>query len=140
MNAKTTDPQTSAELEAALRDYIGTEHYYTSPTFGVRGFRYTDGVRKMAELAGAFWLLCEIHAAAADNPQFKAGFWTVHMESRNTKGKLRISFDFRDDGTPINMHGELNADFTKEIPFTDFPEGAFEFYLQDGIMLLKSEW
>ena len=140
MKINTTDPQTAAELEAALGDYIGTERYYTSPTFGARGFRYTDGVRKMAELAGAFWLLCEIHAAAADHPHFKSGFWAVRMESHNTKGTLQISFDFRDDGTPINMNGELKSDFIKGIPFTDFPEGAFEFYLQDGIMLLKSEW
>ena len=101
---KTTQPEptTAAELEAALSGYIGTEHYFISPTFGIRGLRYTDGIRAMAELAGAYWLLDTIHAAAMDNPQFKSGFWAVRMESQDNKGRLLITFDFQDDGTPID--------------------------------------
>lgn len=73
---KTTQPEptTAAELEAALIGYIGSEHHFISPTFGTRGLRYTDGIRAMAELAGAYWLLDEIHIAAIENPQFKSGF------------------------------------------------------------------
>lgn len=99
---KTTQPElkTAAELEAALSGYIGTEHYYTSPTFGTLGLRYTDGIRKMAELAGAYWLLDTIHAAAMEHPQFKASLWAVRMESENNKGRLLITFDLRDDGRP----------------------------------------
>lgn len=140
---KTTKPEptTAAELEAALSGYIGTEHYYTSPTFGARGLRYTDGIRAMAELAGAYWLLDTIHAAAIDNPQFKASLWTVRMESENDKGRLLIAFDFRDDGTPIDSRGNVGqADFSQEFDYTDFPAGAFNFYIHGGVILLQSEY
>lgn len=140
---KTTQPElkTAAELEAALSGYIGTEHYHTSPTFGARGLRYTDGIRKMAELAGAYWLLDTIHAAAMEHPQFKASFWAVRMESQDDKGRLLITFDFRDDGTPIDAQGNVGqADFTQDFDFTDFPAGVFNFYILDGVILLTSEY
>lgn len=141
MKTSKPEPTTAAELEAALSGYIGTEHYYTSPTFGTLGLRYTDGIRAMAELAGAYWLLDTIHAAAMDNPQFKSGLWTVRMESENDKGRLLIAFDFRDDGTPIDAQGNVGqADFSQDFDFTDFPEGAFNFYILDGVILLTSEY
>lgn len=140
---KTTQPEptTAAELEAALSGYIGTEHYFTSPTFGTLGLRYTDGIRAMAEIAGAYWLLDTIHSAAIYNPQFKSGFWSVRMESQDDKGRLLITFDFQDDGTPIDSQGNLGkADFSQEFDYTDFPEGAFNFYILDGVILLTSEY
>ena len=140
---KTTQPElkTAAELEAALSGYIGTEHYFTSPTFGARGLRYTDGIRAMAELAGAYWLLDTIHAAAMEHPQFKASLWAVRMESENNKGRLLITFDLRDDGTPIDSRGNVGqADFSQEFDFTDFPTGAFNFYIHGGVILLQSEY
>lgn len=141
MNTTKPEPTTAAELEAALSGYIGTEHYYTSPTFGARGLRYTDGIRAMAELAGAYWLLDTIHAAAMEHPQFKASLWTVRMESENDKGRLLIAFDFRDDGTPIDSRGNVGqADFSQEFDFTDFPTGAFNFYIHGGVILLQSEY
>lgn len=140
---KTTQPEptTTAELEAALSGYIGTEHYFTSPTFGTLGLRYTDGIRAMAEIAGAYWLLDTIHSAAIENPQFKSGFWSVRMESQDNKGRLLITFDLQDDGTPIDSQGNLGkADFSQEFDYTDFPEGAFNFYILDGVILLTSEY
>lgn len=140
---KTTQPEptTAAELEAALSGFIGSEHHFISPTFGTRGLRYTDGIRAMAELAGAYWLLDEIHITAIENPQFKSGFWAVRMESQDNKGRLLITFDFQDDGTPIDLQGNVGkADFSQEFDYTDFPEGAFNFYILDGVILLTSEY
>ncbi len=43
------------QLKAEPRQFTGTEQYYFNPLF--EQFRYTDGVKFLAERAGAYWLL-----------------------------------------------------------------------------------
>lgn len=42
------------EIEGFLAKFCGTENYYKH---WLPGFRFTDGVKGMADLCGAYWLI-----------------------------------------------------------------------------------
>lgn len=143
MNTQTaTQPATPAALLASdlAKVYTGTEHWHHLPNLRP-ALQYTDGIRALANEAGCYWLLETIAMQAIDQPKFQRGLWIVRMTSRpDNSGLVEIGFDTIGNGKMINEYGEPSADYSEEIPFTDFPEGVFEFYIENGIMLLKSEY
>jgi hypothetical protein len=137
-----TQPKTpAARLASDLAEvYTGTEHIYHLPNLRP-ALTYTDGIRALANEAGCYWLLETIVMQAIEQPKFASGLWVVRMTSRpDSSGLVEIGFDIRASGKMINENGEPGADYSEEIPFTDFPEGVFEFYIENGTMLLKSEY
>lgn len=141
---KTPEPAqevTPAELlEAELNGYTCTDHYYKLPFFR-RPILFTDGARTMAEKAEAFWLLQEINIAAIKSPKFFDSFWLVRLEvSKTMEGILQIAYDTDEDGRIIDAEGNHRAEYTARFPFTDFPQGRFEMYLSNGVLLLKGEY
>jgi hypothetical protein len=124
----TTDHTAKAsQLQQALRQFTGTEHWWTNPLFS--GFSYTDGVKYLAGEAGAYWLIDAIFSHQC-NPKVKAeGFqeWRLKVSPDNT-AVLTCS------------DGNCNEICRQEIAFTDFPLDEIALYLMNAVLLLPSEY
>ena len=108
--------------EVDLSQFIGTENYYRHWTgHGV----YTDGVKYLAEKAGAYWLIDAVLSYRRREP-FQ--LWTLKKDDDNT-AVLTMQ---EDSGEPTKV--------SQEIPFTDFPLDQIKLYLIDGVILLPSEY
>ncbi len=111
-------------LEDDLAAFTGTSRYYRHPL----GVLYTDGVRHLAEAAGAYWL---IDLVANYQPKVEsAGFQLWKLRTRSDRTGLATMLE--DDGQPSLVRQELE--------YTDFPLPEFSFYIIDGVVLLKSEY
>jgi hypothetical protein len=120
---------TPQELQAVMDQYLGgSDGRYRHP-FNKR-FIYTEGVKAMAESAGAYWLLDIVATEAAplvmrdwearSNP---TGMLTIAVASNNT---AVLSLSSADDEP---------AAWTRTIEYTDFPKGTWTFELAiDGLI------
>ena len=117
--------KTSVELQTALRQYFGGgDIFLYSPN---HNFHYTEGVLAFAEGAEAFWLL-DIVATEIVQLQHDEGFIKVVMTSKDGKALVTCG------------DGNNNIFYSKSIDFTDAPEGTWEFYLIDFLLLLTTEY
>lgn len=114
-------------LKAELRQFTGTEQYYYNPLF--KDFKYTDGVKFLAERAGAYWLLDYIFS---------------NQPHRSLRGeafqvwKIRVNQD--DSATLTVEDGNDNVLTTFRIEYTDFPLEEFNLWLIDKVLILPSEY
>lgn len=106
-----------------LSQFTGTENWYKHPFSKVT---YTDGVKYFADQAGAYWFIDIAVCLPMEFP--KEEFFSVSLESSDGKAKLVV-----DDGNE-------NILMTKDIEFTDCPDGTYEFYLTNDVLLLTSEY
>ncbi len=117
----------TGRLKAELRQFTGTEQYYYNPLF--KDFKYTDGVKFLAERAGAYWLLDYIFS---------------NQPHRSLKGetfqvwKVRVNQD--DSATLTVEDGNDNVLTTFRIEYTDFPLEEFNLWLIDKVLILPSEY
>lgn len=120
-----SDELTIEKLKAELLGFTGTENYYKHPL----GLRYTDGVKHLAEIAGAYWLLDAIASwqpeASKIDDEFQLWELTVNADRSAV-------LSFKQDTT-------LPAAIRQEIEYSDFPIGSFKLYVEQGIALLPSE-
>lgn len=109
-----------------LSQFIGTEQWYRH---GVnKNVLYTDGIKYVAEVAGAYWLIDEI-ALAQWHPALKAQefqVWRLFVAN----GAARL---VADDGNDVEI-------VSREIEFTDFPLPEIKFYFAGGVLMLPSEY
>lgn len=110
-----------------LKQFTGSEEWYRH-AFN-RGVIYTQGVRYVADQAGAYWLLDEIALAQLAIPAVKAEPFQVWK--LDVKGSRAILLC--EDGSDTRV-------FSKEITFTDFPEPGVTLWFADNIILLPSEY
>lgn len=102
---------------------------------------FTEGMKEVAEKASSFWLIDDIVILAA--PTFakawqagEVGIGVVTLVVANSEARMTLSLS--DDKEPTLL---------QELPYTDFPEGEWNFYLgtdqdEDGYittMYLPSE-
>lgn len=115
-----------AALRHALAIFTGTEGYYFNP---FRWMKYTDGVKFFAENAGngAYWLL-DILGTEMRPLTEKEEFLHIEFVVEDGHGTIHV-----DDGNDNELYG-------KNIDYTDCPEGKWEFYLTDNVLLLPSEY
>jgi hypothetical protein len=122
-----TEASTSEPLEAALRQFTGTEHWYRHPLY--RTFCYTDGVKYLAEAAGAYWLIDDILACQIEprvkNEAFQ--FWTLTVRDNHT-------------AVLTCTDGNTALVYRQEYGFTDFPLKEQKLYLTNNVLLLPSEY
>lgn len=98
-----------------------------------RDLRYSDGVKECFE-AGCFWLLDIVGTECTQH--IKYGYSaTFSVKVENSKAYLRLEVV---EGTPV---------WTKEVEWTDMPEGEWSFFLSneglerpDVAMILFSEY
>ena len=109
-----------ASLKRDLEQFTGTEHYYRH----VFGITYTDGVKYMAEVAGAYWLLDAVASYARKEP-FQV--WKLMKQEA---------------GWVLTMQEDSDEPFlvTQVIEFSDFPMDEVTLWLIDGVLILPSEY
>jgi hypothetical protein len=109
-----------------LSQFCGTTQYHRTFMFTPK-LVHTDGVQYFAETAGCFWLLdiiaTEIYPLTKKEPFLSIKFWV-------NGGEASI----------IAEDGDLNPVFVKGIEHTDCPEGTYEFFLTDNVLMLTSEY
>jgi hypothetical protein len=112
-----------------LEGFIGTERYYKHPL----GILYTDGVKYLAEEAGAYWLIDAIaswqtSSKVKQDPMLqRIQFWKLLVKPDNS---AVLTCEPDEDDVAI----------TQEIEFTDFPLESVKLYLSDRVLMLLSEY
>ena len=113
----------STITKAELNQFTGTEQYYRHWSLRIV---FTDGVKYVAETAGAFWL---IDVVASYQP-LKAEFQVWKLVKEGNAYAVICT-----DGNDVVLKKQ-------ELPFTDFPEHLmpFEMYFQNDVLFLPSEY
>ncbi len=116
----------SAELEAELANFTGSENCYRHP---LSNLIYTDGVRHLATRAKAYWLVDVIASYLADSRLKDEEFidWMLTVNADHS-------------ATITAGDGNDNELIRQDIPFTDFPLPKIKLFLCNGILLLPSEY
>lgn len=121
------DKQESYNLKRELQQFTGSETFYRNPLFSK--FIYTEGVKFLAERAGAYWLLDHIfihHTLPVLKGQhFQT--WKIKV-AENETALITV-----EDGN----HNKL-ASFP--LAYTDFPLEEFTLWLVDNTLMLPSEY
>jgi len=114
-------------LEADLSNFTGTETWWRHGLN--KEFLYTDGVQYFAENAGggAYWFL-DIVATELFQLQKQTPFQHIQMLVSGQRAEI------------IADDGDGHVIWRREIEYTDCPEGMWEFYLTDNVLLLVSEY
>ena len=116
------------ELQSELSGYYGSETTYRHPL----GLIYTEGIKAVAELVGAYWLL---DVVGSYRPALKGEDFIIwRVESKDGTGRVSARTDTNEPDL-----------ISQTLEYTDFPEGVFEFYgISSGnatpTLLLKSEY
>ena len=118
---------TAQELQAALRQFTGTTHYYRIDSKTL----LTDGAYYLATEAGAFWLMA-VFASYLHELKLNDWFTVLKLDVADTRAKVTIS------------DGNDNVLATQEIEYTDFPLHHIALYAcWDGehwVLMLPSEY
>lgn len=114
-----------------LEQFTGTENYYRHPL----GIVYTDGVKYLAEKAGAYWL---IDLIASHQPRIKRKLAALQERDFQSWTLEKIGNEYR--ARCDNGNGGFLA--TQRFPYTDFPAELMPFglFLVDGVLMLKTEY
>lgn len=134
-NGRTKGKLTLEELNRELNGFCGTQNYYRHFTgFG----NFTDGVKAMADKAGAYWLIDAIfsHQIKQKIREIPFQIWTLKVLrselGKNKNEPMAILEMNEDTDNPILV--------SQKIPYTDFPEGEMKLYFQNGVLFLPSEY
>ncbi|MBO3462853.1 DUF6876 family protein [Aetokthonos hydrillicola] len=126
---KLSDKASNLLLE--LRNFTGSETLFYIPPF--KTFNYTEGVRYLAQEAGAYWLI-----------QLIAGF----QKDKRLKAKWEILLDFQlwkltvnEDKTAVLCceDGNYNVILSHKIEYTNFPLSEIELFCENQVLLLPTE-
>lgn len=114
------------KIKSELDQFRGTEQYYKT---NLPDALYTDGVKAMAELCEAYWLVTDA---------------TIYGRYLSKKGHDFIVINLKkiegDKATLTYEDGNKNVLRIDEIPFTDFPLETFKLYYTNNVLLLPSEY
>jgi hypothetical protein len=114
------------ELRSIMAQCTGTEAYHK---LSISPIKCTDGVKVLADAAGAYWLVDAI-GSYQGTPKIKdlgIQFW--FLEVKDSKAVL---YCIEDSGKPHLIE--------QKIEYTDFPEGEWKFYVQGDVMMLPQEY
>ena len=117
-----------AKLINELSQFTGSETFYYHPLF--RKFVYTEGVRHLAENAGAYWFLEYIFSKqemkAIAQEEFQV--WTIKVNQQEHRAAVSLE------------DGDTNEVCRFLIPFTDFPLDEISLWFIGKTLLLPSEY
>jgi len=108
-----------------LSGFTGTENYWRTCAFAPK-LVHTDGVQYFADHARAYWFLdiigTEFYSGFADD------FVSIKLTVKNNTACITVT------------DGDDNVIKTKDIEFTDCPEGIYKFFLTNNVLMLTSEY
>lgn len=114
-----------------LAQFTGTEAYHRLP-YHPQGVVYTDGVKYLAERAGAYWLLDLIASYQLDgrikNDEALQGIQFWRLKVADATGTLVCERDLND------------TVLTHQLNYTDFPLAEITLYVCNKVILLPSEY
>ncbi|MBD3340435.1 MAG: hypothetical protein GF353_15075 [Candidatus Lokiarchaeota archaeon] len=115
------------ELEENLPNFHGTANYYRH---SIGNFKYTDGVKYLAEKAQCYWLLDVV------------GSYQYLEEVKNAPFQLWELITEKDQTAVVTMKEDSDMpDIIKQkLPYTDFPLEKIRLYLVDNVLMLTSEY
>lgn len=125
----------AAELKSELAQFSGTESYHKF-SYLFKNLVLTDGVKYLAEKAGAYWLMDIIgsyqYKCRKDEMLRDFQLWTL----KKTEGNEAIVICERDTN---------NVAFKQEIPHTDFPLDTIKLYVMPSsattyVIMLPNEY
>ena len=112
-----------------LSQFYGTENYYrTNPIFA-KDMVHTDGVKYFADNAGngAYWFL-DIIATEVFPLLKKEPFLAITLRADDGEATIGVE------------DGDLGLLFSKHIAYTDCPNGVYDFFLTNNVLMLTSEY
>ena len=108
-----------------LNQFTGTDQFYRHGL--CRNVTYSEGVKYLAETAGAYWLIDKV-ATNQLVPKIKAEeFQSWKLRVKDGSAVLTC-----DDGNENIIHSE-------EITFTDFPLDEIDLWFANNVIYLPSE-
>ena len=116
-----------AELESQLPHFTGSDEFHKHST----GLVFTDGVKFIADHAGAYWLIDLIASwqkrARKDRMLRDFQIWELRVD---LKARTADAICFRDANDEA---------FRQAIPLTDFPLPSITLYLESDVLCLPTE-
>ena len=114
--------------EGDLAQFTGSDQLYYNPMFS--RWKYTDGVKYMAEKAGAYWLIDAILSHQTNKKARAEEFqvWTLKLVPDTGRATLAMT-----DGNTDR------AIILQRIEWTDFPLTEIKFYVENNVLCLPSE-
>ena len=122
------DTQTIPLQASDLTYFTGSEHWYTHPL--IRSITYTDGVKYVADKAGAYWLIDEVATNQLDRKISAEEFQVWKLVVNREKSTAVLTCE----------DGDYNEVFRKDIDFTDFPLPEITLWYTNRTILLPSEY
>jgi hypothetical protein len=119
-------------IHNALSQATGTGHYWRAFPDN-DNFLFTDGIKNMAEMCDAFWLVTAIFSWQGEGKVKGEPFqvWRLCFQDRTKGGE---AFLVCEDGNNKELARQ-------EIEYTDFPlPKGITLYLDGGVLLLPSEY
>ena len=121
---KFVDSPEMLALKRELAGHSGTSQYWK----GALTLDYTDGVKNLHETAKCYWLIQDI--SIVSKMKFRnVPFQVWELRVKDMVGELTMKGD---SGKPVK--------YRQRYSYTDFPEGTFELWVIDGVMILPSEY
>lgn len=120
---------TTSELKSELAQFIGTEQYHYSPFFA--WLTYTDGVKHFLEKGGthgSYWFMdwCGNYLKGLRKQH---AFMTIDLIANDdSEFKIRVT-----DGNDHDL-------MIKTGSYTDLQHGTWKFFMQNGVLMLPSEY
>ncbi len=111
-----------------LAQFTGTEKWYLHSVF--TKVLYTDGIKYVADKAGAYWLIDYI-AFAQQNPKIATEefqVWKLHVNLAETTAVICC-----EDGNYNLVHEET-------LDYTDFPLEFLDIFFTNNVIHLPSEY
>lgn len=124
MEAKTTPRFNGSSNAEDLKMYYGTDNYYKCMTLV-----YTDGVKHLCETRKCYWLLTDIALQSAFNKDLKREPFITCELTKSDNSALLIFTD-----------GNNNVLYTYDYDLTDFSDDGVCLYLNEGVLMLPSEY
>jgi hypothetical protein len=111
----------------------GTEAYHR---LSAAPLKCTDSIRAIAEAVGAFWLV-DVIATNYLRPgvrPYRNGFIRVDVNVRDDRSAY-VHLRPNDYSTGQTMQSVAS----QEIPATDFPQGLWVFWIEDGVLMCPGD-
>jgi hypothetical protein len=123
--------QQAEALQDALAHCCGSENWYQH-WMNAR-FRYTDGVKLLADRAGAYWLLDAI-VSHQTSKQIRSSKSLQEFQL----WELKVNAD-QSCVLTCRVDSDMPPVVAQSIEYTDFPLDYIKMYVEDGVILLPSE-